>query len=98
MAAFFQRTEISEPEIHRLLYFEDERRRNEDPGDMRLNRAHFPWPVWVGSGHLEETDQFLRLSIFRGRRFFSNSPGNIHGQSEKLRLGWFAFLKWREQI
>src|SRR5438093_3534106 len=65
---------------------------------MRLNRAHFPWSVWVRSGQIEETDEFLRLSIFCGRRFFSNSLGNIHDQSEKLRLGRFAFLKWREQI
>src|SRR5438094_2440496 len=66
---------------------------------MRLNRAYFPWPVWVRSGYLEETDEFLRLSILRGRRFFSNSPGNIHDQSEKLRLGWLGlFGKWREKV
>src|SRR5437016_14667488 len=66
---------------------------------MRLNLAYFPWPVWVRSGYLEETDEFLRLSILRGRRFFSNSPGNIHDQSEKLRVGWLGlFGKWREKV
>src|SRR5436309_15664068 len=66
---------------------------------MRLNRAHFPWPVWVRSGYLEETDEFLRLSILRGRRFFSNSPGNIHDQSEKLRVGCRGlFGKWHEKV
>src|SRR5205809_7588896 len=66
---------------------------------MRLNRAYFPWPVWVRSGYLEETCDFMRLSILRGRPFFSNSPGNIHDQSEKLRLGWLGlFGKWREKV
>src|SRR5437762_6061798 len=66
---------------------------------MRLNRAHFPWPVWVRSGYLEETDEFLRLAVFRGRRYCSKSPGNIHDQSETLRLGWLGlFGKWREKV
>jgi len=29
--AFLQRAEIEKPEIHRLLHFEDKRRRDEDP-------------------------------------------------------------------
>src|SRR5947209_20630875 len=66
---------------------------------MRSNRPHFSSPVRVRRGHLEETDEFLRLSILRGRRFFSNSPGNIHDQSETLRLGWLGlFGKWREKV
>ena len=31
VVAFFQRAEIEKAEIHRLLHFEDKRRRNEDP-------------------------------------------------------------------
>ena len=31
VVAFFQRAEIEKTEIYRLLHFEDERRRNEDP-------------------------------------------------------------------
>ena len=31
VVAFFQRAEIEKAEIHRLLHFEDKRRRNKDP-------------------------------------------------------------------
>ena len=45
--ALFQRAEIEKAEIHRLLHLEDERRRDEDPGNVGLNRAHLPRAVRV---------------------------------------------------
>ena len=41
VTALFQRAEIKKPELHRLLHFEDKRRRDEHPRDVGLHQTHF---------------------------------------------------------
>src|ERR1044071_7864373 len=65
VVAFFQRAEIQKAEIHRLLHFEDKRRRNEDPRDVSLSGANFGWIVRVRRRRFEKSSQFLCLSIWR---------------------------------
>src|SRR5438105_9242301 len=59
MMALFQRAEIKKSEIHWLLHFEDERRRNKHPGDVRLDRVNFWRPVRIRGGRFKKRNQRL---------------------------------------
>ncbi len=50
---------IEEAEVHRLLHFVNERRRDEDERGVGLHQAHCPWPMWIGVRVEQEREKLL---------------------------------------
>ena len=82
--AFFQCAEIEKAEIHRLLHFKDERRRNEHPRNVGLNRAHRIRPVWIRTRQSKESNKLL-LELGSVHQPFSRHeriPINLKSQAD----------------
>jgi len=68
VVAFLQCAEIGKAEVHRPFYFEDKRRGDEYPGDVRLNAINVARLMGIGRRRLEKRDEAFLIRL-RASRF-----------------------------